>query len=63
MSKLTRIEQETIVVFNVQERQASVYTCNRSLMKKLRAFSEKFPDMAILQHEDTESVTYLVPKS
>jgi hypothetical protein len=30
MKKLSRYEQETIILFNEAEKEASIYTCNRT---------------------------------
>lgn len=39
--KLSRIEQETIIVFNEAEAEARVNTFNRGFIKKLSAITEK----------------------
>jgi hypothetical protein len=63
MRSLTRAEQETIVVFNEEEPQASVYTYNRSLKKNLRELSEKFPQNVTLERKDGwGGETFLIPK-
>ena len=63
MTPLTRAEQETIVFFNEEESQASVYTYNRSLKKNLRELSEKFPQNVMLEREDGRGgETFLIPK-
>lgn len=63
MTPLTRAEQETIVIFNEEESQASVYTYNRSLKKNLRELSEKFPQNVMLEREDGRGgETFLIPK-
>lgn len=63
MYSLTRAEQETIVVFNEEDPQASVYTYNRSLKKNLRELSEKFPQNVTLEREDEwGGETFLIPK-
>ncbi len=63
MTPLTRAEQETIVIFNEEEPQASVYTYNRSLKKNLRELSEKFPQNVMLEREDGRGgETFLIPK-
>lgn len=63
MTPLTRAEQETIVIFNEEEPQASVYTYNRSLKKNLRELSEKFPQNVTFEREDGRGgETFLIPK-
>lgn len=63
MTPLTRAEQETIVIFNEEEPQASVYTYNRSLKKNLHQLSEKFPQNVTLEREDGRGgETFLIPK-
>ena len=42
---LTRIEQETIILFNEGENEAEVYTHNAKLKKKLKMAMEKHPDL------------------
>lgn len=64
MRRLTRIEQETTVLFNEEEAQASIYTCNQSFQKKLRKLSEKFPSDVKLEREDGYGAkTYIIPKA
>ena len=45
MTKLTKIEKETIILFNEAEDMASIYTYNASLKKRLEAFSRKYPNL------------------
>lgn len=44
MYKLTRIEQETIILYNQEETEAEVYTHDPALIRRLRDLCEKYPD-------------------
>ena len=61
----SKLEQETIINFNEAEKEASVYTFNPALKRKLIDLAEKRPDevkpAGTLFSED--AVEYLVPKS
>lgn len=62
--KLSKYEKETIVLFNEGEREASVYTYNADLKRRLVAFAKKYPDLCRLKNSTAEgSVTYLLDKS
>lgn len=62
--ELSRIEQETIVLFNEAEATASVYTHNKKLREKLERMALKYPDKVALERpEQAGAVSYLVPKS
>ena len=43
MARLTKIEKETIVLFNEGEDKANIYTHNAGLKKRLAAFAKKYP--------------------
>ena len=45
MARLTKIEKETIVLFNEGEDKANIYTHNAGLKKRLAAFAKKYPDL------------------
>lgn len=45
MSKLTKYEKETIVLFNEADEEAHIQTYNAGLRKRLEAFSKKYPDL------------------
>lgn len=49
MTRLTKIEKETIILFNEGESTASIYTYNAGLKKRLAAFSKKYPDLCQLE--------------
>ncbi len=60
----SRIEQETIINFNEEEKEASVYTFNRALQRKLARLAEEHPDECrkAKTWQPGESVEYIVPK-
>lgn len=43
MRKLSKYERETIVNFNEGESEASIYTFNADLKRRLAEFSRKYP--------------------
>jgi len=62
MMKLTRYEQETVILFNEEESQAQVYTYNKPLQKKLDKLCNR--EGAELKTSDSAGAkTYLVPKT
>ena len=64
MTRLTKIEKETIILFNQGEGAASIYTYNAGLKKRLSAFSKKYPDLYRLEKpECMGGVSYLIDKS
>ena len=64
MSKLTKYEKETIVLFNEGEDTASIYTYNTGLRKRLVAFSKKYPDLCRLEKTyEQGGVSYVLDKS
>ena len=60
----SRLEQETIINFNEEEKVASVYTFNRALQRKLSRLAEEHPDECrrAKTWQPGESVEYIVPK-
>ena len=61
---LSRIERETIILFNEEEKQASVYTYNGKLQRKLKELSGKYPKQIFQTDMDgSGSVTYSIPKN
>ena len=64
MAKLTKYEKETIILFNEGEDEASIYTYNAGLRKRLAAFSKKHPDLCRLVKEHSQGgVSYTLDKS
>lgn len=61
MTRLTKVEKETIILFNEGESTASY---NAGLKKRLAAFSKKYPDLCQLEKpEHLGGVSYLIDKS
>ena len=61
--KLSRYEQETIVNYNAGEQTATVYTRDKTVMRKLDTLVAEFPDIYKLTEQDEISKTYSFPKS
>lgn len=62
--KLSKIEQETILLYNEEESTASVYTHDPKLLSKLKRLSAKYPDKVYMDRpESNGAVSYIVPKS
>lgn len=62
--KLSKYEKETIVLFNEGEREASIYTYNADLKRRLAVFAKKYPNLCRLEcSTDEGSMTYLLDKS
>ena len=60
---LSRIEQETIITFNEQEKEANVYTFNRKMKRRLEELSKRFPnDVTLDTVGSVGDVTYSIPK-
>ena len=58
---LTKLEQETIIIFNEAEEMASVETCNKALMKQLDELTRKRPQITE-EKTDNYSKRYNLPK-
>ena len=64
MTRLTKIEKETIVLFNEGEDKANIYTHNAGLKKRLAAFAKKYPDLCRLEKSNVQGgVSYELAKS
>ena len=61
--KLSRYEQETIVNYNAGEQTATVYTRDKTVMRKLDTLVGDFPDTYKLIEQNEVSKTYSFPKS
>ena len=61
--KLSRYEQETVVNYNAGEQTATVYTRDKTVMRKLDTLVAEFPDIYKLTEQDEVSKTYSFPKS
>ena len=56
-------ERETIIVFNEADDEASIYTFNTDLKKRLAAFAKRFPQLARLDRVFPEgAVEYVIDK-
>lgn len=61
---LSKIEKETIILFNEGETEANIYTFNAGLRKRLVAFSKQYPELCRLEHSfDQGGVSYVLDKS
>ena len=76
MTRLTKIEKETIVLFNEGEDKANIvkkcnvfvlefeFTHNAGLKKRLAAFAKKYPDLCRLEKSNVQGgVSYELAKS
>ncbi len=61
--KLSRYEQETIVNYNAGEQTATLYTRDKTVMRKLDTLVADIPDTYKLIGQDEVSKTYSFPKS
>lgn len=63
MGKLSKYEKETIVNFNEKESEATIYTHNADLKRRLAEFSRKYPALCRLKCQNMEGgVTYVMDK-
>ncbi len=62
MSKLARVEQETIILFNVAEPNATVYTRDKAVMRKFDALVAEFPEIYKCIKVTDIDKTYSMPK-
>ena len=60
---LCRYEQETIVNYNAAEQTATVYTRDKTVMRRLDALVKDFPDHYRLIGKTDIDKTYEMPKS
>ena len=61
----SRLEQETIFLFNEEEKTASVYTFNKSLQRKLQVLAKERPEECYLEQPQNAldgAVEYIIPK-
>lgn len=62
--KLTKVEKETIINFNEGEQEASIYTYNADLKRRLAEFSRRYPLLCRMERSTAEGgVTYVMDKS
>lgn len=61
--KLSLLEQETIILFNREEKEADVYTHEPSLIKKLDNLCKTSPDVFVKREDNgAGGITYTLPK-
>lgn len=60
--KLTKIEQETIFLYNQEESTASVYTHDRALINRLDKLCEKSPCITVIKSTNN-CREYICPKT
>ena len=63
MSRLTKIEQETVINFNAGEEGAVVYTRDKAVIRKLDSLVTEYPDTFRRVGETDIDKTYEMPKS
>jgi len=63
MSRLTKIEQETVINFNAGEEEAVVYTRDKAVIRKLDSLVTEFPDVYKCIKATDIDKTYEMPKS
>lgn len=63
MMNLTKHEQETVINFNAGEQTATVYTRDKTVMRKLDTLVIEFPEVYKLVVETDIDKTYSMPKS
>ena len=61
MEKLTKYERETIINYNDAEDTATLYTCNKALMRKIDSFCKK-NQMFVKAKSDLFGTEYTLPK-
>jgi hypothetical protein len=63
MTKLSRIERETIILFNEYEATAEIETCNNAMRRRFEAIRRKHPEDVTLVRYDKYGDTYTFPKA
>lgn len=63
MANLTKYEMETVVNYNVAEQTATVYTRDKSVMRKLDRLVADYPDTYKLINQTDIDKTYSMPKT
>ena len=61
--KISRYEQETIINYNAAEQTATVYTRDKTVMRRLDALVIEYPDYYRIIGETDIDKTYEMPKS
>lgn len=60
---LTSLERETIITYNNAEGEASIFTLNQSMRRKVIQLAEEYPDDVKILHQAEDMVDATVPKS
>lgn len=64
MSRITKYEQETIILWNRGEETASVFTYEPSLKRRLAKYAREHPDIAYLEYDNgAGGVSYIIDKN
>ena len=63
MAGLTKYEMETVVNYNAREQTATVYTRDKSVMRRLDRLVADYPDIYKLLRQTDIDKTYSMPKS
>ena len=63
MTNLTKYEMETVVNYNATEQTATVYTRDKSVMRKLDRLVADYPDTYKLINQTDIDKTYSMPKT
>ena len=61
--KLSRYEQESILNYNAGSQTATLYTRDKTVMRKLDTLVAEFPDIYRVTGQDEISKTYSFPKA
>ena len=61
--KLSRYEQESILNYNAGSQTATLYTRDKTVMRKLDTLVAEFPDIYRVTGQDEISKTYSFPKT
>lgn len=63
MTNLTKYEMETVVNYNAAEQRATVYTRDKSVMRRLDRLVADYPDTYKLINQTDIDKTYSMPKT
>ena len=61
VANLTKYEQETIINYNNEEKTASIFTYDKSLIRKLDKRLSEYPDIKVVRRGD-DWAEYSLPK-
>ncbi len=61
--KLSRLEQETVINFNAEERTATLYTRDPAVIRKMDSLVNEFPEVFRCIGETDIDRTYEMPKT